>query len=82
MLYKFLVTLLMCLAVQNAFCQPSISGKILDEKTRQPVEYASITIADRELWAISNEKGEFVIKNVLPGNVQLIISCLGYVKKT
>jgi hypothetical protein len=71
----------MVFAVQNAICQQAVSGKTLDAKTRQAVEYASIAIADRELWAISNEKGEFVIKNLPPGKVQVSVSCLGYVKK-
>ena len=64
------------------FCQYAVSGKILNLKTGWPVEYASVTIADRELWAISNEKGEFLIKNVSAGEIQVAVSCLGYVKKT
>ncbi|MDR2682276.1 MAG: TonB-dependent receptor [Dysgonamonadaceae bacterium] len=80
MFYKSFITLCLFFTAQNAFCQYTLSGKTLDRKTGRPVEYASVTIADRELWAISNEKGEFIIRNVAPGDIQVAVSCLGYVK--
>jgi hypothetical protein len=63
------------------FCQYSISGKALDSKTGNPVEYASVVLADRGLWAISNEQGEFTIKNISPGQINVVVSCLGYAKR-
>jgi hypothetical protein len=65
----------------TADCQYSLSGKITDEKTNYPIEYASLEIVDNELWAITNEKGEFILKNVSKGEIRIKVSCLGYVKK-
>ena len=65
-----------------AFCQYSLSGKILEEKTGIPIEYASVVMADNGLWSITTEKGEFLLKNVPEGEIRITISCLGYVKKT
>jgi hypothetical protein len=62
--------------------QYSLSGNILEEKTNHPIEYASVAIADNELWAITNEKGEFSLKNVPESEVRITASCLGYAKKT
>jgi len=82
MLYRLLLTLFISFAVQNVFCQYSLSGRILEEKTKKPIEYASVSIDDNELWAITNEKGEFLLKNVSAGEYSISVSCLGYAKKT
>jgi hypothetical protein len=39
-------------------------------------------VADHALWAITNEKGEFLLKNVSGGEIRIIASCLGYARKT
>jgi hypothetical protein len=41
-----------------------LSGKVIDADNGQPVEYASILIAESGLWAITDNKGTFTIKNV------------------
>lgn len=66
----------------TAFCQHTLSGKVLEEKTGTPIEYASVVLAENELWSVSTEKGEFLITNVPKGEIQITVSCLGYVKKT
>jgi len=65
-----------------AFSQHNLSGKVLKANTRLPVEFAIVTIPDKGLWAVANEKGEFTIKLRSTDKVQLVISCLGYVRKT
>ncbi|MDR2847947.1 MAG: TonB-dependent receptor, partial [Bacteroidales bacterium] len=62
--------------------QYNLSGKILKEKTDKPIEYAIVFISDRELWGVTNEKGEFLIKNVAKGDIKITVSCLGYAKRT
>ncbi len=56
----------------------SLSGRITDAKTKIPVEYATITLSNNDLWAISNEKGEFHIEKVSVGKSTLSVSCIGY----
>ena len=82
MRYKLLVIFFFFFVVQNAFCQYSILGSVFDEKTKRPIEYALVAVDNNELWAITNAKGEFILKNVPKGEIRLIVSYLGYVKKT
>jgi outer membrane cobalamin receptor len=65
-----------------ASCQYSLSGKILEAGTDNPVEYASLEIGDHGLWAVTDEKGAFFLKNVSGNEIRVTVSCLGYAKKT
>ena len=79
--HRLLLAFLICFTAQNAFCQYSVSGRILEEKTKNPIEYASVVIDGNELWSITNEKGEFLLKNVPKGDIRLVVSCLGYARR-
>lgn len=59
-----------------------LSGIIVDNKTKKPIEFATIVIKEQGLWGVSNTKGVFKIKHISKGNIFLTASCLGYVKKT
>ena len=59
-----------------------LSGKVVDAGDGQPVEYASILIVESGLWAITDNKGTFTIKNVKAGKTTLTVQCLGYRKHT
>ncbi|MDR0694231.1 MAG: TonB-dependent receptor, partial [Prevotellaceae bacterium] len=60
----------------------TLSGTVMDAKTKEPVAYASVVLTGRERWTVTNEKGEFILKNVPAGEVDVAVSCLGYAKKT
>jgi outer membrane cobalamin receptor len=77
-IYIVIFLLIIC---DSVVCQYNLSGKILKEKTREPVEYASVVIIDRALWAVTDEKGNFLIKNVAKGEVKISVSCLGYAQR-
>ncbi len=55
-----------------------IKGILLDKSTREPIEMATVVITSQMLWSTTNDKGEFIIKNVLEGDIVLSVSCLGY----
>ena len=75
-----LTLFLLALNCTAAFAQSyNFSGTVLDKATGQPVEFATVVLPGRELWAVANDKGEFVIKNVPKGESDVEISCLGYV---
>ena len=59
-----------------------LSGMVVDAGDGQPVEYASILIVESGLWAITDNKGTFTIKNVKAGKTTLTVQCLGYRKHT
>lgn len=58
-----------------------ISGKVLEEKSNEPVPYATVYIVEQELWNISDENGVFLIPNIQSGKITFVISCLGFVKQ-
>ncbi len=57
----------------------TISGTVLDKKTGEPVDYATVLMTRTEQWAMADAKGHFSIKNVPAGKNIISISCLGYV---
>ena len=58
--------------------QITIAGRITDEETQKPIEFASILMKENGLWAITGADGSFHIKNIPAGKVVLTIQCLGY----
>jgi hypothetical protein len=69
--------------VPGAYCQHhTVSGKIISSKDKNPIEFATVSLPDNELWAITDEKGDFTLKNVPVGKTILTAYCLGYVKTT
>ncbi|MDD4967939.1 MAG: carboxypeptidase regulatory-like domain-containing protein [Paludibacter sp.] len=62
-----------------------IKGQVMDENN-QPVEYATAVLKDSKTnkfvtGTISNNKGEFVINDVKPGEYKLSTQMIGYEKK-
>ena len=77
---KYLIIFFLILAeTSSIFAQLSVSGVVKNERTQQPVEFAVVSIPHLELWATTNENGEFTINNVPSGEIELSIYCLGYV---
>lgn len=58
--------------------QLTIAGRVADEETQKPIEFASILMKENGLWAITAADGTFRIKNIPAGKVVLTIQCLGY----
>lgn len=72
-----------CLILNAARAQSGvIRGKVVDGKTKEPLEYAAITISTNDslkvVGAISNQAGEFTLSKIPVGSYQLKISYLGY----
>ena len=60
----------------------SISGKIVDSKSGEPVIGAAVNVEDTGIWAISDENGAFSLANIRPGSYSVLFSCLGYVDRS
>lgn len=60
------------------FLKGNFYGKISDATTSQPIEGASIYLADVKIGATSNRNGEFFIPNIAEGNHLVEISHIGY----
>ena len=55
-----------------------VAGRVTDDDSQQPIGFATILMKENGFWAITDEKGEFSIKNVPVGKATLTIQCLGY----
>lgn len=84
---KIILAVLILAFAQTAFAQQnrqtySISGKVIDAKTGEAVIGAAVNVEDTGIWAISDEKGSFLLTEIKPGSYSVVFSCLGFVDKT
>ena len=60
-----------------------VKGKIIDFSTKKPIDYANVTLFSKKdssivNGAVSDENGNFLIRNITPGNYYSKISFIGY----
>lgn len=79
-LSSFLALLVCALQPAAAFAQNSLTltGKVTDADNGEPLEFVIVQLPDRNLWAETNEKGIFSIKNLRPGTYTVFIQSTGY----
>lgn len=58
----------------------SISGKIIDKRTGEPITGVSIKLTGLDLTVYTDFDGNFSVSNVFPGKYDLTISMLTYKK--
>ena len=56
----------------------TIKGRIVNAKTNQPIEFASILIEGTTQGTTSKEEGSFNFTSIKPGFVRLIVSFIGF----
>ena len=56
----------------------SLSGKVTDAKTGEPLEGASITLTEARLGSATDSAGNYVLNNVPPGHIVIEVSHTGY----
>ncbi|MCT4615530.1 MAG: TonB-dependent receptor [Marinifilaceae bacterium] len=76
-----ILVILILLSTSYSFSQFSIKGKITDAKS-EILPGASVAILGSYNGTVSNSNGEFVFKNLKKANYSLIVSFVGYKKKT
>ena len=77
-----LISLLIFLTLLASGQTYTFSGKVLSQKSHQPVEYATVGLESTSQWAVADDKGNFTIKNVQGGKNIVSISCIGYANDT
>lgn len=80
-LILIMVSLLSCAAL-SAQTTYTISGTVLNKKTKAPVEFATVVAVECEQWAVADDKGRFTIKKIPAGKNTINVSCLGFVTDT
>lgn len=63
---------------QNDSCNYSVSGKILDIETKEPIPFVSVYVRGTDKGTIASKEGEFLISGLCSKANMLIISCYGY----
>ena len=58
---KLLITLTLALISMVAFAQSKVSGRIIDDKTGDPVAFATVRVLKSNITTLTNEAGEFTI---------------------
>jgi hypothetical protein len=83
-----IVQLFFCVVV-SAQLKPNgtISGKVFDKSTNQPLEYATISVINKQsgktiTGTVADSKGAFVISNIPFDTYQVNIEFIGYEKTT
>jgi hypothetical protein len=76
---------LLCILSTKVFAQQtgSVNGKIIEAKTNLPLEYAGIVLSaqadsTKKIGGVSNKSGEFIFKDLAPGEYKIKISVIGY----
>ncbi|SFU08266.1 iron complex outermembrane recepter protein [Algoriphagus locisalis] len=75
---KVLLNLALCLFAISAWAQNSISGKVLDANTGEPLIGASVWTEKQGRGAVSDENGNFTITKLKDGEIQLRVSYVGF----
>ncbi len=61
----------------------TISGKVIDDQTKKPLEFASVSLTDSKSnkvieGTITNKKGRFIFENINIGDYKININFIGY----
>jgi len=56
----------------------TISGRIVDAKTKEPLVFVNVFIANTTIGTTTNENGFYLLENVNLGNNNLVISMMGF----
>ncbi|MBR4215367.1 MAG: carboxypeptidase-like regulatory domain-containing protein [Bacteroidales bacterium] len=80
---RLLMAILLPLFVGNeVFAQFfNLEGEVRSVSDNSSLAFATVVVGDNMLWAITNEDGKFIIKNVPDEELIVTVICLGYEKK-
>ena len=76
------------MACKEAYAQQggtvTLTGRVTDEKTGKPLPFANVFINNSTIGTNSDENGNYKLPNLAIGNLELVVSFLGYetVKQT
>ncbi len=73
----FIFFLILQLFFSVVYCQYIINGKVIDKKTKEPLEFAVVSIVRNSKNTLTDKDGVFVLKNIRATD-SIIISFIGY----
>ncbi|MBN3581781.1 carboxypeptidase-like regulatory domain-containing protein [Algoriphagus aestuarii] len=60
----------------------TIRGKVINSKTKEPLQFTNVFINNTTIGSTTNEKGEFLIQTDLPASLELVASFVGFRTRT
>ena len=78
---KNIFSIILLLLGFSSWAQYSLTGKITDAKTQEPLGGVNILIAGTQTGTVSDFDGNFILKNISKPDVELIVSYQGYETK-
>ncbi|WP_245871980.1 TonB-dependent receptor [Dysgonomonas massiliensis] len=78
----YLTILIILISYITASAQSKVSGKIIDEQSKNPIEYVNIALIQADTvfrnGTITDENGFFEFHNITPGEYSLCATFIGY----
>ena len=78
----FAILLLVATALEAGAQGRTFKGTVVDRKTGEPVEFATVLIKATDQWSVTDEKGHFTISGISLPTSKVEIASLGYVTLT
>lgn len=75
---NLLATLALILAALSSYAQQSITGKVLDADTKEPLIGASVWVENAGRGSVTDVDGAFVVTKLPTGEIEIRISYIGY----
>jgi len=67
---------------QQSECSFTVSGKVLDVDTKEPIPYAVVKVKGTDKYTSTDTQGNFKVNGLCSQKNTLIISCIGYADAT
>jgi hypothetical protein len=76
--FSYFLLLLVTFISGTAYAQKkAFNGRVIDEKTNEPLEFVSVYITNTTIGTITNDKGGFSLM-LDPGKYEVVVSMVGY----
>ncbi|RZK33231.1 MAG: carboxypeptidase-like regulatory domain-containing protein, partial [Hymenobacter sp.] len=76
--YRLLLVFLLCIPCALYAQMGSITGRVIDAKTHQPLPFANVYLNNTTIGVTTNAVGEFTLNKLPVGATELVFSFLGY----
>ena len=74
----FAAALLAGMYAASAYAQFSVSGRVVDSKTGEPVQGATVRLRNTNIGCATDDEGKFLLRNIPDGHYMMRISRMDY----
>lgn len=75
---KQIITVMLLIATSIIYSQNTLEGIVLDNDTKEGLDYVNVYLPTLEKGSVTKENGSFKITNLPSGNYKVIFSMIGY----